>query len=225
MALGMLFGGWRIVRTMGPRITRLSPTQAVCAETACAIALFLATGMGVPVSTTHTITGAIFGLARRGILSSRGLLWSDVTLGVRAQPVINQGRQVAALCWRLAPTLEVLLVTSLRTRRWILPKGWPMRGMSSAQSAALEALEEAGVAGYIADLPIGRYHYLKEKKGRSFPCNVDVFPLQVRHLLKTWPEKGTREMVWLPVSEAARRIAEPELRHILLTFYKGRAAA
>jgi PiT family inorganic phosphate transporter len=67
MALGTLFGGWRIVRTMGSRITRLSPLQGVCAETAGAITLFLATGMGIPVSTTHTITGAIVGVgaARR----------------------------------------------------------------------------------------------------------------------------------------------------------------
>ena len=67
MALGTLFGGWRIVRTMGSRITRLSPLQGVCAETAGAITLFLATGLGIPVSTTHTITGAIVGVgaARR----------------------------------------------------------------------------------------------------------------------------------------------------------------
>jgi len=67
MALGTLFGGWRIVRTMGSRITRLTPFQGVCAETAGAITLFLATGLGIPVSTTHTITGAIIGVgaARR----------------------------------------------------------------------------------------------------------------------------------------------------------------
>ncbi len=67
MALGTLFGGWRIVRTMGSRITRLSPVQGVCAETAGSITLFLATGLGIPVSTTHTITGAIVGVgaARR----------------------------------------------------------------------------------------------------------------------------------------------------------------
>ncbi len=67
MALGTLAGGWRIVRTMGSRITRLSPFQGVCAETAGSITLFLATGLGVPVSTTHTITGAIVGVgaARR----------------------------------------------------------------------------------------------------------------------------------------------------------------
>ena len=67
MALGTLFGGWRIVRTMGQRITRLTPLQGVCAETAGSITLFLATGLGIPVSTTHTITGAIVGVgaARR----------------------------------------------------------------------------------------------------------------------------------------------------------------
>jgi PiT family inorganic phosphate transporter len=67
MALGTLFGGWRIVRTMGSRITRLAPVQGVCAETAGSITLFLATYLGIPVSTTHTITGAIVGVgaARR----------------------------------------------------------------------------------------------------------------------------------------------------------------
>jgi PiT family inorganic phosphate transporter len=67
MALGTLLGGWRIVRTMGSRITRLTPMQGVCAETAGSITLFIATGLGIPVSTTHTITGAIVGVgaARR----------------------------------------------------------------------------------------------------------------------------------------------------------------
>ncbi len=67
MALGTLFGGWRIVHTMGSRITHLKPIQGFCAETGGAITLFIATGLGVPVSTTHTITGAIVGVgaARR----------------------------------------------------------------------------------------------------------------------------------------------------------------
>ena len=67
MALGTLVGGWRIVRTMGSRITRLAPVQGVCAETAGSMTLFAATALGIPVSTTHTITGAIVGVgaARR----------------------------------------------------------------------------------------------------------------------------------------------------------------
>ena len=62
IACGTLFGGWRIVKTMGQRITKLKPVGGFCAESGGAITLFVATGLGVPVSTTHTITGAIFGV-------------------------------------------------------------------------------------------------------------------------------------------------------------------
>ncbi|MBI1851925.1 MAG: inorganic phosphate transporter, partial [Planctomycetes bacterium] len=62
MAIGTLFGGWRIVRTMGLRITRLQPVGGFCAETGGALTLFLATALGIPVSTTHTITGSIIGV-------------------------------------------------------------------------------------------------------------------------------------------------------------------
>jgi PiT family inorganic phosphate transporter len=67
MGLGTMLGGWRIVHTMGSKITRLTPVQGACAETAGAITLFGATALGIPVSTTHTITGAIVGVgsARR----------------------------------------------------------------------------------------------------------------------------------------------------------------
>jgi inorganic phosphate transporter, PiT family len=62
IALGTMFGGWRIVKTMGQRITKLKPFQGCCAETGGALTLFMATSMGIPVSTTHTITGAIVGV-------------------------------------------------------------------------------------------------------------------------------------------------------------------
>ena len=62
IALGTMFGGWRIVKTMGKKITKLKPVGGFCAETGGAITLFLATGLGIPVSTTHTITGAIVGV-------------------------------------------------------------------------------------------------------------------------------------------------------------------
>jgi inorganic phosphate transporter, PiT family len=62
MGLGTLFGGWRIVRTMGMKITKLKPIGGFCAETGGAMTLFLATGLGIPVSTTHTITGSIMGV-------------------------------------------------------------------------------------------------------------------------------------------------------------------
>jgi 8-oxo-dGTP pyrophosphatase MutT (NUDIX family) len=144
--------------------------------------------------------------------------------GAGTHQVRKRGRQVAALCWRQTPVLEVLLVTTLRTRRWILPKGWPMPGISSAKAAAFEALEEAGIAGEVSPEPVGRYHYMKVKKGREVPCSVDVYAIEVRRQLRAWPEQGTREAAWLPVAEAAGRVSEPELRDILLAFERSRAA-
>ena len=73
MGLGTLAGGWRIVKTMGSQITRLTPVQGFCAETGGAITLFVATGLGIPVSTTHTITGAIIGVGAAKKVS--GVRW------------------------------------------------------------------------------------------------------------------------------------------------------
>jgi PiT family inorganic phosphate transporter len=81
MALGTLFGGWRIVRTMGSRITHLTPMQGVCAETAGSITLFAATWLGIPVSTTHTITGAIVGVgAARRVNAVRWNVAKDIVV-------------------------------------------------------------------------------------------------------------------------------------------------
>ncbi|MGA8169883.1 MAG: inorganic phosphate transporter [Methylocystis sp.] len=81
MGLGTLLGGWRIVRTMGSKITRLTPMQGFCAETGGAITLFLATGLGVPVSTTHTITGAIVGVgAARRVSAVRWSVARDIVV-------------------------------------------------------------------------------------------------------------------------------------------------
>jgi 8-oxo-dGTP pyrophosphatase MutT (NUDIX family) len=145
---------------------------------------------------------------------------------VRGEPLFREhGKQVAALCWRVsqkaAPVLEVLLITSLNSKRWILPKGWPEPELTLAQSAAREAFEEAGVAGKIDAAPVGHYHYLKEKKdGSGVPCSVDIFALQVTKQLHDWPEKGAREMVWLPLDQAAVRVGEPGLRQVLRDFRK-----
>ncbi len=77
----------------------------------------------------------------------------------------EHGRQVAALCWRPSSKrnsqIEVLLVTSLNSKRWILPKGWLEPELSPAENAAREAFEEAGVTGKVSPQPVGAYHYLK----------------------------------------------------------------
>ena len=101
------------------------------------------------------------------------------------------------------PVLEVLLITSLNSKRWILPKGWPEPDLTAAESAAREAFEEAGVAGKVSAKPIGTYHYLKEKKdGSGLPCSVEVFALAVTKQLHDWPEKGARTLAWVPLDQA-----------------------
>jgi 8-oxo-dGTP pyrophosphatase MutT (NUDIX family) len=106
-----------------------------------------------------------------------------------------------------------------------LPKGWPQEGLSLAQSAAAEALEEAGVTGEVSAEPVGRYHYLKDKNGSALPCAVEIFPLLVTGQRETWPEKGERQLLWLPTEKAAARVAEQGLKRILLEFGKARHAA
>jgi 8-oxo-dGTP pyrophosphatase MutT (NUDIX family) len=134
-------------------------------------------------------------------------------------------RQVAALCWRRSPRLEVLLVTSLRTHRWILPKGWPELGLTLAESAAHEALEEAGVEGIVSKTPVGRYHYAKEKRdGTVLPCEVVIFALEVKMQRRNWHEKSQRERAWLTPEQAAARVSEPGVRAILTHFAKRQAA-
>ena len=135
---------------------------------------------------------------------------------VKAPPFL----QYAALPWRRNHgVLEVLLITTLTTQRWIVPKGWPIAGLTPAASAAQEALEEAGIAGAIEAHPIGAYSYKKARKsGEIVACKVDVFPLEVKTQKRTWAEKATRQFNWLPVEEAMSRVAELGLRRLLLKF-------
>jgi 8-oxo-dGTP pyrophosphatase MutT (NUDIX family) len=140
-------------------------------------------------------------------------------------PVRGSRTQVAALCWRTSPVLEFLLVTTLRTRRWILPKGWPHADLSLAQSAAREALEEAGVTGEVADEPFGHYHYLKEKGGSALPCRVEIFPLHVTGNRRVFAERGARERVWLPAEQAVMRVDEAGLKRILQSFSRAHSTA
>jgi PiT family inorganic phosphate transporter len=99
MALGTLFGGWRIVRTMGSKITRLTPVQGFCAETGGALTLFAATWLGIPVSTTHTITGAIVGVgAARRVSAVR---WNVASEVVVAWVLTMPGAAIIALLFYL----------------------------------------------------------------------------------------------------------------------------
>ncbi len=117
--------------------------------------------------------------------------------------------------------LEVMLITSRQTRRWIIPKGWPKSGMPPHLTAAEEAFEEAGVAGKISKRPIGSYSYDKIlEEGNRTRCSVRVFALRVVRQHKKWPEKRERRIVWYTPTEAARRVREPHLRRIIRNFAK-----
>jgi 8-oxo-dGTP pyrophosphatase MutT (NUDIX family) len=116
-------------------------------------------------------------------------------------------------------TLEVMLLTSRGTGRWIIPKGWPIDGLGSSGSAAQEAYEEAGVIGAISDSSIGSYTYEKIRaEGGSVECIVHVHSLEVEEQMDDWPEREERETAWFLRQEAAGLVAEPELRAIILGF-------
>lgn len=126
-------------------------------------------------------------------------------------------QQVAALPFVVtARTVELLLVTSRRRRRWIVPKGWPGKGMSLAQAAEREAWEEAGVRGRLAPTPIGHYGYAKRMRaGYEVPAAVLVYPLLVGVQFLDWPEKHKRSTAWHPVSKAAGILDDPDLARLL----------
>jgi 8-oxo-dGTP pyrophosphatase MutT (NUDIX family) len=130
------------------------------------------------------------------------------------------GVQYAALPWRLlGNTLQILLITSRRTRRWIIPKGWPMDGCKPTVCAAREAEEEAGVTGEISKTPIGQYRYMKLlRDGVELPCRVEVFALKVTQESAEWDEMDARERRWCSVSEAAGAVLEPQLKMVIRRF-------
>lgn len=145
--------------------------------------------------------------------------------------LLNAGKrdvrtQFAALCFRIIRgKTEVLLVTSRRTARWILPKGWPMDGKTPAETVAIEAWEEAGVTGKVNPRCLGLFSYLKELDPEDdtfeesmLPCVVMVYALRVRAMSDDFPEAGQRKRKWLRLKKAAEMVDEPELAHLLRHF-------
>lgn len=147
------------------------------------------------------------------------------TLGHRTarlrEPTI---RQIAALPYRTEGTaidapVRVLLVTSRETRRWIIPKGNPPSGVAPHVAAAMEAEEEAGVAGAACPTPLGSYRYRKRRKnGASLMVDVDVFPLAVTDVWENWKERNERERRWFTLPDAAAAVDEPDLRDLIGSF-------
>jgi 8-oxo-dGTP pyrophosphatase MutT (NUDIX family) len=129
--------------------------------------------------------------------------------------------QFAALPWRqtAAGGLQILVITSRETRRWVLPKGWPMKGRTPAEAAAQEAYEEAGVTGDTRPEPLGEYLYGKRlRNGAVHTVRVVLFALEVFVEQGAWPEKDQREKLWATQAIAADLVDEPELKALIREF-------
>ncbi|MEL6061724.1 MULTISPECIES: NUDIX hydrolase [unclassified Methylobacterium] len=146
----------------------------------------------------------------------------------QAKPLSKPLKQVAALPFRVGSDgqVEVLLITSRDTGRWIIPKGWPMIGRKAHRAAEREAFEEAGLTGRIAADPVGWYRYEKRvAQGRALPCKVRVYPLRVEVQHPRWPEQAQRTLRWFKPEDAARLVHEDDLRRLLAGFAVTRADA
>lgn len=122
-------------------------------------------------------------------------------------------KQVGALPVRRGMTgsLEVLLITSRSSGRWVIPKGWTSKRLSDLRAAAREAKEEAGVHGRLTAAPIGRYCYVKNELGGGKSIDVDVYLLLVDKVSKHWEEEAERHRVWFTACAAAARVHESDL--------------
>ncbi|CUH40346.1 NUDIX domain protein [Jannaschia seosinensis] len=128
--------------------------------------------------------------------------------------------QIAALPlrWGDDDKVEVLMVTSRDTGRWVVPKGWTMKGIKPWAAAAIEAMEEAGVKGHIARQSFGSYSYDKRlDDGTRQPCIVHVYPMVVEREKDDWKERKERRRKWFPLRKAANLVAEPELSELLMS--------
>jgi phosphohistidine phosphatase len=120
-------------------------------------------------------------------------------------------RQSAVIPFRQEPSgLQVLMITTRKKRRWIVPKGIVEPDMSPGASAAKEAHEEAGIQGRVLPDALGTYHY--EKWGGT--CVVDVYAMEVERVLEHWPEEF-RSREWVDLGEAARRVRETALKRMI----------
>jgi len=128
--------------------------------------------------------------------------------------------QVAALPWRLSERgVEIMLITSRGSGRWVLPKGWPERAEELPDAAAREAAEEAGLSGAIARQKVGCFYYGKQAaNGAEWRCEVHVFPLEVDGVAEKWPERKHRRRKWFSVEEAASSVAERDLGELIAAF-------
>jgi 8-oxo-dGTP pyrophosphatase MutT (NUDIX family) len=138
-----------------------------------------------------------------------------------ARRKFERALQFAALPWRIGEggLRQVMLLTTRETRRWVIPKGWPVKGRKPAEVASQEAYEEAGLIGQIVGKrPLANFHYEKRLAKKAIICEVQVFLFRVERQVEDWPEKGNRECKWFDAREAAGLVEEGGLAEILDRF-------
>ena len=126
--------------------------------------------------------------------------------------------QFSALPFRMGKNgqTQIMLLTSRETRRWVIPKGWPIKGLKAREVAEREAFEESGLIGQIlGKRPVGAYHYEKRMAETSLLCEVRVFLFWVDRQLDDWPEKEQRDTHWFSPSEAAALVDEGGLAELM----------
>ncbi len=113
----------------------------------------------------------------------------------------------------------MLLLTSRETKRWVIPKGWPMKDRKPSEAAAQEALEEAGIVGRADKKPFGRFTYFKRQTDHFDVCDVDVYLLRFISQREAWREMGQRETRWCGLLEASELVEEPGLAKLLIDLH------
>jgi 8-oxo-dGTP pyrophosphatase MutT (NUDIX family) len=141
----------------------------------------------------------------------------------KAKKIVRKGgalEQVAALPYRRLPSgvTELLLLTSRQTSRFVIPKGWRMKGVPDPQAAAKEAEQEAGVRGQPGRRPVGTYQYWKRLADAFVPVSVVVYGLKVETELPDWKERNERRKRWLSPEQAATLVDEPGLASLIKAF-------
>lgn len=147
------------------------------------------------------------------------MMIKQLPITIQASHKSDVRSQFSALCYRLRRgRVEVLLITSRGSGRWIVPKGWPIDGLTPAASAAQEAWEEAGVEGKEYDRCLGLYAYSKSVDGNGLPIVAMIYPVKVNSLASDFPEEGQRVRKWFSQKKAASLVPWPELARIIKDF-------
>jgi 8-oxo-dGTP pyrophosphatase MutT (NUDIX family) len=136
-----------------------------------------------------------------------------------------RGRQIeqyGVIAWRVAAAgggVEILLITSRETRRWVVPRGNPIPGLRPYDTAAQEAFEEAGVRGGVQQDELGTYRYDKRgRDGRAIPARVHLYAMLVTEEVDSWPEQKERERRWFAAEAAAAAVDEADLAQLIRDF-------